>query len=413
MHPLRLLDPDTRRPSLSTIRSTHIHLSVGSENHDPRPSYQGASLIPYKLKTWNDSARTSNSPKSTQTKWTQQRKPGAVPHRVDVEWELGYQLSDGTMNDLNRALNDGIARSTSKKYSSAVRRFLQFCDTEGIPEEDRLPAPEVVLCAFAARGVGKQAESTIRNALTGVRSWHIAEGCDWHGGPRLARIIRGVKMSAPQTSTRPQRAPFTATFLATLVLELDLSDPFDAAVAAISGTALWGLARLGELIPDSSFSADTSRFPTGADLGPLSTTRKSRTLRLPYTKTTQVDGGKIILTNQSGLANPLPLIENHLEINHPSRSDLLFAFRGKDQKSSVISKKSFLQWCNDVLEKKGYGRITGHCFRIGGTYEMLKAGVALEVVQKLGRWKSDAFLRYWREEQEIGELHISESTFRT
>lgn len=412
MHPPLLLDPDRRSiTSLPSIASTRIHLSIGSENHDPRPRYRDV-LVPLPGSDARNS-QGSRSPvvgvtKTTRTKWNHRRELKAAPYRIDAERELGYQLSSQTMDDLNRALNDGIAKSTSKKYSSAVRQFLKFCDAEGIPEEDRLPAPEVVLCAFAARGAGRRAESTIRNALTGVRSWHVAEGCTWHGGPRLARIVRGVKMSAPQSSTRPQRAPFTAGLLTVLVLELDLADPFDAAVAAIAGTALWGLARLGELLPDSNSPADTSRFPTRADLGPLSATRKSRTLRLPYTKTTQVDGGKIILTNQSGLANPLPLLENHLTVNHPGQSSLLFMFRGKDGDLTTISKKSFLQRCNEIFAKQNGGRITGHCFRIGGTYELLRAGVAPEVVQKLGRWKSDVFLRYWREEQEIGELHVSD-----
>ncbi|KIO15919.1 hypothetical protein M407DRAFT_34464 [Tulasnella calospora MUT 4182] len=37
-------------------------------------------------------------------------------------------------------------------------------------------------------------------------------------------------------------------------------------------------------------------------------------------------GEDIILTNQSGLANPLPILENHLRVNQPSLTDPLFSF---------------------------------------------------------------------------------------
>lgn len=41
-------------------------------------------------------------------------------------------------------------------------------------------------------------------------------------------------------------------------------------------------------------------------------------------------------------------------------------------------------------------KVTGHCFRIGGTTALLRRGVDPEVVKVAGRWRSDSFLRYWR-----------------
>lgn len=317
------------------------------------------------------------------------------------------KLSPATMANLERALDGGIARSTAQKYDGAVREFNSFCDSEAVPLEQRLPASELLLCAFAARYVGLHAESTIRSSLLGLRSLHINHGFEWQGGPRLARVLRAARLHAPPSSKRPLRPPATAQLVAKIVIGLSLSDPFDAAVAAIITTALWGMARLGELIPDTNHPKNTSVFPTRQDLGPLSHSRKSRTLHLPYTKTTQVDGGTIIITNQSGLANPLPLLENHLAINKPGPEDSLFAYSTESGTMGFISKKRLLRRCREILGEEPAKSLTGHCFRIGGTYEMLQAGVPPDVVQKMGRWKSDVFLRYWRDEQYLGELHVS------
>ncbi|KAF8596955.1 hypothetical protein BDV93DRAFT_454069, partial [Ceratobasidium sp. AG-I] len=53
------------------------------------------------------------------------------------------------------------------------------------------------------------------------------------------------------------------------------------------------------------------------------------------------------------------------------------------------------------------GRVTQptSLFHIGGTTALLKAGVPPDIVQKMGRWASDAFLRYWRDLSEIMSAH--------
>ncbi|KIJ30935.1 hypothetical protein M422DRAFT_186511, partial [Sphaerobolus stellatus SS14] len=55
----------------------------------------------------------------------------------------------------------------------------------------------------------------------------------------------------------------------------------------------------------------------------------------------------------------------------------------------------------------GLPRITGHSFRIGGTTELLVAGVPPDVVKALGRWSSDAFLVYWRSLSELAPLYVA------
>jgi hypothetical protein len=59
-----------------------------------------------------------------------------------------------------------------------------------------------------------------------------------------------------------------------------------------------------------------------------------------------------------------------------------------------------------VWSSFGYPRTTGHCFRIGGTTELLVAGTPPDVVKATGRWSSQSFLRYWRSLDQIAPHHI-------
>lgn len=54
-----------------------------------------------------------------------------------------------------------------------------------------------------------------------------------------------------------------------------------------------------------------------------------------------------------------------------------------------------------------------HAFRIGGATELLLQGVPPDVVATQGRWKSQAFLDYWRQINSILPLFISSSADST
>ncbi|PBK61670.1 hypothetical protein ARMSODRAFT_896561, partial [Armillaria solidipes] len=57
------------------------------------------------------------------------------------------------------------------------------------------------------------------------------------------------------------------------------------------------------------------------------------------------------------------------------------------------------------LTEAGYDKLTGHCFRIGGTTFYLVMGINPDVVKAIGRWTSEAFKRYWRNVEQLGILY--------
>ncbi|KIJ58033.1 hypothetical protein HYDPIDRAFT_48857, partial [Hydnomerulius pinastri MD-312] len=103
--------------------------------------------------------------------------------------------------------------------------------------------------------------------------------------------------------------------------------------------------------------------------------------------------------------DPIAAITNHLARNPGPPNIPLFAYippRGW----CCLTKKKLMARCNVIWSAAGIPSITGHSFRIGGTTELLLAGVPPDVVKALGRWSSDAFLRYWRSLELLAPLHV-------
>lgn len=297
---------------------------------------------------------------------------------------------------IDYALQHAWAPGTLKGYNHGVNNFRRFCRNAGISANEQLPASEFNLCAFAAASAGLRSGKTARNDINGVRAWHIANDVPYAGSTRLSYVLRGVQNLTPKSSKRLPRPPVTSDMLIILHQNLDLALPFDAACLAAADTAHWGQARLGELLPATEAFYDPQFHPAVSDLLPLSVSHKSRKLRLPWTKTTKFAGAHILLCQQIGPSDPLAALDNHILVNRPPTNYPLFSYRNRTG-HIALTKRKFLARCNEIWSAFGFKLITGHCFRIGGTTELLMRGVPPHIVKMMGRWSSDAFLTYWRE----------------
>jgi hypothetical protein len=313
-------------------------------------------------------------------------------------------LSPRSKRHVTQAIKNGWAHSTVKRYSGSIDQFIHFCDVEGVPNHLRFPADEFVLCAFAASSVGIHSRSTPRNRLSALKAWHIAHNMEWKGSSRLRYILNGVHNLAPRSSRRPPRPPINATMLSQLVQRLDLNSPLDVAVAACATTAFWGQCRLGELLPSSPSNLLSVPFPARSGFKKSSRNPHAYIIHLPRTKTHR-HGQDIVLVDQQPLINPILLLERHLRVNDIPNDIHLFSYISPQGLSS-LTKPIFLRRCNQIWHTLGYPKTTGHCFRIGGTTELLIAGTPPDVVKVTGRWSSDSFLRYWRSLDDIAPQYI-------
>ena len=199
-----------------------------------------------------------------------------------------------------------------------------------------------------------------------------------------------------------------------LIAELDLSDYFDIAVAVIAVCAFLACCRLGELTVPSELGFNPSRHVSRSvrfdNESIVSNGRVgvSTSFKIPWSKTTKELGALITVIDTLKLPFSR-LLSEHLRINGGApESGHLFAY--KTSKGFVpMTKNAFLSRCYQIWRIHNMLLPLGHSFRIGGATEWLLAGLAPEVVAKIGRWKSLAFLLYWRRISEVLTRAVSKS----
>ncbi|KAF5376042.1 hypothetical protein D9615_007663 [Tricholomella constricta] len=319
-------------------------------------------------------------------------------HDAPPDWHAPPALQE----QMDKALAHAWKPSTSLGYSRSLDDFFRFCAGYRVPISACLPASEELLCAYAASHIGRLSGAAIRSKCSAVRAWHISNGLEWHGASRLSYTIKGCEDLRPPDSLKPKRNPVTVDMLSKLLEGLDLSSPLDVCVAFVATTSFWGQLRLGELLPISETNVN-SPLPFRSDLREPNA-KGSRCLHLPSTKT-QTKGEDVVITRQH-VADPIKHLLLHLTVNMPkSRDAPLCSYRSASGRRVMLCKRKFLIRCNEIFAARKLPRITGHCFRIGGTTHLLISGVPPDIVKVMGRWSSDAFLRYWRSLDLIAPLH--------
>jgi len=317
-------------------------------------------------------------------------------------------VSKRTQAAISHALENARSPATSKAFQRTQDDFRAFCIERKYLEQHHLPVKEEVLCAFALSFQGRVAGATVRGKISNLKKWHEFEGAVWHGGLKLRTVLDFVEKCTPATSRKDLRKEITTDMLQLLINELDLAVGQDAAVFAVALTAFYGQLRLGEILSTHQDRTHkrANAIPAVKHLTPPSSARTTATLLLPSTKTSQCRGDTIILPKQSGPLDPLAALQYHIRRNRLSPECSLASYRSTSSTSvSTLTVKLFMGRCNQIWGQYGYAKYTGHSFRIGGTTHYLIARVDPQVVKAMGRWKSDAFQKYWRSLDALAALH--------
>ncbi|KAG1876018.1 hypothetical protein C8R48DRAFT_591924 [Suillus tomentosus] len=306
-----------------------------------------------------------------------------------------------------------IEVKTRENYRAGLLRFHQYCDSRKIPENLHMPAPDHLLASFIASWAGKVAGSTVQNWLAGIHFWHNIHGAPWNGRILLCMAVSGLTKVVPQSSKRLCRPPVTLDHMHALTCLLNLTNAFNVSVLAVAATAFWSCCRLRELLIDSVNSFNSSRHISRN--APLHRDRTPKgvpfiVLKIPWTKMSHGEGASIVASGIDDLSNPVSTIIHHLSANASvPESAPFFAFETEHGSWALMIHPWFLNRCNEIWMLAGLPELLGHCFRIGGATELLLRGTPPDVVAMQGRWKSRAFLKYWRKIDSILPIFITSS----
>ena len=184
----------------------------------------------------------------------------------------------------------------------------------------------------------------------------------------------------------------------------------DVCIHTISLMSFFCQLRCGELLPPKQ---DLKHFnpnhhATFANIAKSTAENGACNLHLPWSKPQKARGDDVWVPCQEAPLDPVHAIHKHfvknkLNINHP-----IAAYRDEHDNILTLTRSKFIHRVNAILKaaNKGYPQVTGHCFHIGGTTFYLILGVPPDMVKKFGRWRSQAFLEYWRCLNYLGAIHI-------
>lgn len=321
---------------------------------------------------------------------------------------VALPLSEEAAERMLQVLGMSFAPSTLSSYGAGLLTFHVFCDSRNIPDSQRAPVSTDLLSAWIATMAGTYAGASVRNYVAGLRAWSVIHGVDWKiQQDQLDTILRGAEKAQPVTAQKPQREPFTVSYIEDILSDLDTSNPLDAAVAACLTTSFYCVARLGELTVPSlkSFNPLNHVTPAQVRTGRDKNGFECTIIHVPHTKADQQTGEDIYFPSQLGDTDPSSKLRHHMELNKPTPSEHLFTYthttRGGKATRNPLTKPAFLSRIHKAAKRKGRPALQGHGIRIGATLEYLLRGVSFEAVKVLGRWKSDAFLKYLRKHAEI------------
>jgi integrase len=163
--------------------------------------------------------------------------------------------------------------------------------------------------------------------------------------------------------------------------------------------AVFGLFRGGEIALDSREPLTSAKRLLAGDL--MFASASSGDVMLIRLKISKVDifaaGSTVVIGATKSRICPIAAMRAYLAIRRSSQGHIfpnesLFIFSD----GATLRRDQLTSFLRAFLTKLGLNAslFSGHSFRIGGATALAKAGVPEHIIQRMGRWSSDAFKGY-------------------
>ncbi|KAF8585810.1 hypothetical protein K439DRAFT_1615689 [Ramaria rubella] len=211
------------------------------------------------------------------TEWT---SPFASQHHQLLEHHFPHSHIRQTQD----VMCSSVIKKTRGNWGVGILCFNQYCNSIGIPESGRMPAPEYLLCLFVANyGAGSVSDDCINSA---------------------SRLVL-------EDSRRPPRPPVSIQHIECLRAHLDLSNTFNSVVFAITTIAFYTIPSRNSFNPSFHIARDCNITQGVAHHGRMFTT-----IHIPWSKTCLSKGDDLHLIDTQSSSSPITALEHHLSVNH-------------------------------------------------------------------------------------------------
>lgn len=297
--------------------------------------------------------------------------------------------------------SNAIERSTSNGYATGARDYINFCLNHELPID---PTPETLSRYLAYTS---QYISSGPKYLSGARHF-LAEFFPSFDVNRSHPLVQATIAGAKKVRADPvkRKLPLRQSHLVAFVNKARGSGDYDDFLfAVIISCCFYACHRSGELIWSNNKKLQDwrkviKRASLHFDFGRAG-------YRLPYHKTDRFYRGTDILFTSQYFADPTVLLKDYASMRdslHGCKAALFLRENGAVPTRSWFDSKFF-----SLLDRQ-YG---GHSCRAGGATFYASLGLSEDIIQALGRWSSQAWKDYIRDNPAIrAELQLSEIRLR-
>ena len=340
----------------------------------PVPQRKSQRLQPPRLPQPRAALERELHPRRTRQE-TRQRLPAPAP------WMMIGQ--SGRLHQLARC---ALAQNSQRTYSRVWHRLVSFAATRGHPP---LPLSRNQTEDFVAHLYDEGlAPATMRCYVAAIAYFHKLNGFpDFRDAFVIGRALAGAARLA---RTPAQREPMSLRLLRRLTEQCAVvytSDHDKALYPAMFLVAFYALCRVSEIavgrFTDHTLQRrDVARL-TGADAFRI-TFRSFKHARGPQ---------RVRINKQLPAAScPVAALDRYLRMRGETQGPLFLHRDGRP-----VACREFQSALASLLRSLGErGRLSSHSFRIGGATHAARAGLSAVAIQRLGRWRSNAFMRYIR-----------------
>ena len=278
-------------------------------------------------------------------------------------------------------------------------KYLEYCQQTGRDPRPRYSTIGGFLCRFVARQRGStrsvaQVKSQLKSmALLARQPWLSARA-----DMRLRTLMR--QMVFEDTSEGRQMTPLRTYVLNKVISRWDLSQPTVLLEATIAKTAQQGLMRGAEVT--GGLKARDMQWRRNYRLARLHLwrTKRGRSGAGQFVTVAHVDNDRFAATKL--------LRRTWVMLNMDANPDgFLFPAisRGKIDTTRAFTAVALRALVKRIAREAGFSdeRFGNHSLRAGGATDLLAAGVPDIMVQKMGRWESETYKIYFRDDRAVAE----------
>lgn len=305
---------------------------------------------------------------------------------------------------LKNFLWNGLAKESRATYRSSQKSYESWCVLQGwhaYPATERTLGEFITIRAVGSSSVRKVSPDTIQANLFALRSVHLDRRLDQTAfdSPWIKRILSGIRRC--YTSPTPKKAePITVQILEKITC-LETTSIQDLNFSVASRVAFAGFLRMGEFTvkPSQTVEAEETFQATRLTRSDVtfSTDDSHAILRLKRSKSdTNHRGVEIVLSaDPDDRICPVRALRTLFLYQPELPTAPLFGWDNRPlERTWMISQLRSKLTSAGVILSPSY---SGHSFRRGAAQRASDMGLLHEDIQALGRWNSDAFKRYFKQ----------------